>query len=567
MKYRSWAEIDLKRLTENIHKIQKFLKPGTKYLQVVKADAYGHGAIEVSRTALNNNAYYLGVANADEGIQLRLAEIYSPVLVLSPSTSDEIEYLLNYNITSSVSSFEFAKVLDESAKKQNKKVNIHIEVDSGMGRTGITIDSAEKEILRIAGLKNILIEGIFSHFPSSEIPEDPFAHIQVNEFKQLLLHLKEKKLTIPLIHFANSGGILNYPRSHFNMVRAGLLTFGEYPGGELKKIISVKPVMSFKTQVVLLKKFKKGDTISYNRSYKLKNDSLIAVLPIGYGDGYDFLLSNKGTVLIKGNEYPIVGRVTMDLTMIDIGKNNSIKIGDEAILIGKSGKKEITAEDIAKKIGTINYNILCSVGKRAPRIYLNQEKLKGFQPIFKRKDITDDLISKDKLDEVIKHSLQLRLNEEVGNSLYHGLFQTIFGQGDEPIIFRRGFFYHIRFKQSRNKDFYDADITIGYEKIFKENEFIIACADSEEALEKLFSDPKVEYRWLIQGKNNINFNDFKLNKVLLNRTGLKINEKNKTSRGLEYLIKLPEKLNLLHKSVEFQLQFTTIHPVSKREFP
>ncbi|MCK4665190.1 alanine racemase [Candidatus Dependentiae bacterium] len=568
MKYRSWAEIDIKRLTENIHSIQKFLNSKTKYLQVVKADAYGHGAIEVSRIALNNNISYLGVANADEGIQLRLGEISSPIIILSPSTFDEIDDIIKYQLTPAVSSVKFAGKMNRKLEKLNNTLNIHIEIDTGMGRTGFEIDNAEKEIFKIAKFKNISIEGIFSHFPNSEISNDDFSGNQIKKFIKLIKNLKKNGVKIPLIHMANSGGIINYPSSHFNMVRAGILSYGEYPGPELKNKIKVKPVMTFKTQVILIKRFKKNQTVSYNRTFKVKKNTNIAILPIGYGDGYDFLLSNNGEVLINGKRFPIVGRVTMDLTMVDLGEDNSVKVGDKVTLIGQSGKQKITAEDIAKKAGTLNYYVLCSVGKRAPRIYINQKKIQKFRPILKRKDITNNLITKDKLDEIIKHSLQLRLNEEVGNSLFHGLFQSIFSVNDEPMSFRNKFYYKIAFSDNKKlKNFYNARIIIKYEKVFTNSKFKIACTNTERKLEQLFRDPTVEYRWLLEKKRIFDFEDFKLKQVKINNHKLKLVEKIKTKRGLEFNMEIPEKMNLLNQPVEFYLEFDTIHPKDKKEFP
>ena len=361
----TWAELDLNNLAYNFFQIKKLLSPKTKIMACVKADAYGHGLVEVSRKLVTYQVDYLGVASIDEGIKLREAKIKSPILVLGTVLKKDILPLISYNLTQTVFSEELVFALNNLGREKNKIINIHIKVDTGMGRQGVLFNEAEAFIKKIYPLKYIRIEGIFTHFPCADTNKN-FTNYQIKRFRDLVLNLKNKGINIPLVHAANSIGIVDYPQSHFNMVRPGLILYGLYPKENLK--INLKPVLSLKTKVVYVKKVPPRWGISYGHTYITKNPTNIVILPVGYGDGYPRNLSNLASVLIQGRRFKISGTICMDQMMVDVG-NLSVKIGQEVVLIGSQGKNKVTAEELARLSGTIPYEIVCGLGSRIWRVY------------------------------------------------------------------------------------------------------------------------------------------------------------------------------------------------------
>jgi len=361
----TWAELDLNNLAYNFFQIKKLLSPKTKIMACVKADAYGHGLVEVSRKLVTYQVDYLGVASIDEGIKLREAKIKSPILVLGTVLKKDILPLISYNLTQTVFSEELVFALNNLGREKNKIINIHIKVDTGMGRQGVLFNEAEAFIKKIYPLKYIRIEGIFTHFPCADTNKN-FTNYQIKIFRDLVLNLKNKGINIPLVHAANSIGIVDYPQSHFNMVRPGLILYGLYPKENLK--INLKPVLSLKTKVVYVKKVPPRWGISYGHTYITKNPTNIVILPVGYGDGYPRNLSNLASVLIQGRRFKISGTICMDQMMVDVG-NLSVKIGQEVVLIGSQGKNKVTAEELARLSGTIPYEIVCGLGSRIWRVY------------------------------------------------------------------------------------------------------------------------------------------------------------------------------------------------------
>ncbi len=372
-KGRVWAEIDLSACIENFRKIKDIVKK-SKILVAIKADAYGHGAREIAKVLEKEGAYMFGVADVEEGIDLReKAKTKSKILVLSPIPYHFTDALFEYKLTPTITEIDFAKILNEKAKKHRKKIKVHVEVDTGMGRTGVDEEKIFEFMDELNNLKNIEIEGVFTHFPSAE-QDKKFTLQQIKRFEKIIKKLKEK---IPrlIAHAANSAGILNYKNSYFDMVRPGLAIYGINPNRKAK--ISLKPVMKLYTRIVNLRQMKKGKTISYGRTYKLDRDAKIAVLSVGYGDGYPRNLSNKGKVIVHGKKVNIVGVVCMDLTMVDVSKIKDLKIGDKVTLLGEDGGEKITASEIAEWADTIPYEIISRISRRVPRFYIKNGKLLG----------------------------------------------------------------------------------------------------------------------------------------------------------------------------------------------
>jgi len=363
----TWIEVDLKALAYNFKQVRSQLSPDTKILVCVKSDAYGHGIVAVSRKLVSLGVDYLGVASIDEGIVLRKAGINAPILVLGMVLPGDIEPVFRYRLTQTVCSEELALALNRMGKRRNQAANIHIKIDTGMGRLGVLFTHAYSFIKEIRRLDYVNVEGIFTHFPCADI--DPtFTRYQIEIFRGLIDSLYREDIRIPLCHAANSMGVIGYKESHFNLVRPGLIIYGLYPRRNIK--IRLKPVMSLKTKVVYLKRIPKGKGLSYGHTYRTKDNTTVVTLPIGYGDGYPRILSGRGDVLISGRRLRISGRICMDQMLVDVG-SAKVKIGDEVILIGTDAKAAISAEELAYRCGTIPYEIVCGIGNRVPRIYID----------------------------------------------------------------------------------------------------------------------------------------------------------------------------------------------------
>ncbi|MFI3324681.1 MAG: alanine racemase [Clostridia bacterium] len=373
LKRRTWAEIDLNCVEHNFDEIKNHCK--TNICCVIKADAYGHGAVELAKEYEKLGASFFGVSNIDEALQLRKADIRLPILIFGYTPVTDAPVLADNNISQCVYSLEYANQLSEECVKQNVIVKIHIKVDTGMSRLGFYYQNPKEdfetidEIRKASKLYGLFPEGIFTHFASSDLKDNTFTLKQLCNFNLVLNSVKDINFT--LIHCANSGGTLDYENSRFDMVRAGIILYGLSPSDEVKNKLDLKPALSLKSVVSHVKKVKVGTSISYGRTFIADKDMIIATIAIGYADGYTRILSEKGAeVLVGGKRCKVVGRICMDQLMIDLNGDNSVKIGDIVTLIGSDLNETITAEEIANLRNTINYEVICDIGARVPRVYI-----------------------------------------------------------------------------------------------------------------------------------------------------------------------------------------------------
>jgi len=368
-----WAEIDLDKLAHNMREIRRITK-SKKIIAVVKADAYGHGAVDVAPVLLENGANSLAVAMLSEAMELRRSGIECQIMILGFTPPELIDNLLKYDIEQTVFSYEFAKELSKMAKHENKIAKIHIALDTGMGRIGfLPNDESVQEVYKISKLPNIVIEGLFCHFSTADEKDKTYTYIQVEKYDGFYEKLKAKKVYINTRHIANSAAIIDLPEIHYEAVRPGIIIYGYYPSDDVnKKKIDLLPVMTLKTNVVHIKTLPPGEYVGYGRKYKTDKESVIATLPIGYADGYTRLLFQKAKVIIKGKFAPVIGKICMDQCMIDITDVSGVKVGDEVILIGEDENNKFNADVVGELIGTISYEVVCMIGKRVPRVYIKK---------------------------------------------------------------------------------------------------------------------------------------------------------------------------------------------------
>ena len=376
----AWVEVDLDVMKWNLERVRELLSDEVRILLVVKADAYGHGAVRVARLASECGVHMFGVATLDEGKELREAGIAEPILILSPILKDEMPYAVDYDLAISVSSYTQASVVSKTALGKGTKGRVHVEVDTGMGRAGVLFDRAFDEITAMNKLDGIVLEGIYTHFPASDSDED-FTSAQVEEFSGLVERLSEEGINFEYVHCANSAAIINFPSSYFDMVRPGLVIYGNMPSLNLKGKLDLVPVMSFKTKLVLVKDIEPGMSVSYGRTFVADRRIKMGIIPVGYGHGLSHRLSNKGKVLFRGRRVPIIGRVTMDMTMIDLSGFDRPGIGEEIVIFGRQGDDEITVDDIAGWDGSLNYEILCRISKRVTRVYMTGGKVDSMKTL------------------------------------------------------------------------------------------------------------------------------------------------------------------------------------------
>jgi alanine racemase len=364
------AEINLDNLRYNYRLISQKVAPA-KVMAVIKADAYGHGALAVGRTLAEAGAQYFAVARVSEAVELRQAGFYQPLLIFGSLFPDEMEVALQQGCRITLASENDLANLLKICAASRLNARVHLKIDTGMGRVGILVNEAREFIKKAASRSEIFIEGIYTHFATADSADKTFALWQLEQFKKLRSAIINDGLQIPYFHAANSGAILDLPETFFDMVRPGIALYGHYPTTETSESLPIRPVMTLKTRVVAIRRLPPGSSISYGRRYITQQETAIAVLPIGYADGISRKFTNIGKVMLNGKYYPIAGTVTMDQIMVDVG-DDPIAIGDTAYFWGESPHGVISATKVAAEIGTIAYELCCAVSRRVPRVYLSQ---------------------------------------------------------------------------------------------------------------------------------------------------------------------------------------------------
>jgi len=377
--HRVMAEIDLDALVFNYRSIQVHLPEGTQICGVIKADGYGHGAIPVAKILEDEGMGGFAVASASEAVLLRKNGIQADIMVLGYSDPEVYPEMLQYNIAQTIFRWDMVKALSETALMLEKVAKIHIKIDTGMGRLGFVPEATTVELIKkISHLPMIQIEGIFTHFSSADEKNQQVSYEQIEKFQSFIHKVEEEKINYSYLHIANSAGVLEKLANHYGMVRVGIALYGLYPSETMKRNnVSLKPVLKLKSNVILVKTVEKDQPISYGGTYVTKEVSKIATIPVGYGDGYSRQLSSLGRVLIRGKSAKIIGRVCMDQFMVDVSHIKGVSEGDTVILIGQAGEENISVEEIANHMGTINYEVVCQLGKRIPRLYT-----KNGRPVF-----------------------------------------------------------------------------------------------------------------------------------------------------------------------------------------
>lgn len=368
---RCYAPVSLQAIGHNIGEVRKRLAPGVKLMAVIKADAYGHGACRVGKY-LESQVDYFAVATLEEALELRESGITRPILILSYISPSQYPELVEHNITQTIDSPEQADALEAAAARAGVRAKIHIAVDTGMTRIGFQVTEEEADrVARIAQLSHLEMEGIFTHFSCADQEDKTYCGMQLEKFERMCRYLEERKVKIPIRHICNSAGIMEFDGYRFDMVRSGIVTYGLYPSEEVQKDrLNLIPAMEWKAHVIHVKDVEAGVSVGYGATYTTSRPvTRIATVSVGYADGYPRALSGKGSVLIHGKRAPILGRVCMDQMMVDVTEIPDVKVEDVVILVGRDGNASISMEEIADPAMRFNYEMICSVGKRVPRIY------------------------------------------------------------------------------------------------------------------------------------------------------------------------------------------------------
>ena len=556
---RSWVEIDLDAFRHNLKALKSFLKPEQGFIQIVKADAYGHGAWEIAQAALKEGATALGVANLEEGKLLRIEGCKAPILILSPSLIDEIPGILEYKLIPTVNDFSFAQALISICAKQKVKCPISLKFDSGMHRSGIL----EKDFAELwyfcKNAAELEVKSFFSHFASSE-SDLKFSEAQEKRFKQVI---DKYKVEADWIHIANSSALINGLGSSGNLCRLGILSYGVYTHPSQKEKIELKPVMTFKSTVIQIKEIPKGATVGYNQTWKAQRKTRYAVIPVGYADGYDFLLSNKGKVLIEGIICPVIGKVSMDMICVDLTDAPEIQCGAEVILLG-NGNNDIRVENLVSLYNGSSYELLCQVGRRAKRYYYEKGRLVTAAPLSRRDFVSSDYPNS-KLNQIIQSAIAQRINsEEMSELIFREILRVFFYNQDRDIRYRKNFRHHILFTESSDKDYWKAETTLSFSKTLQRDFFLVACANSDKALKDYFKRNDVEYRWLMDGNFQLNPTAFQLSSVKVN--GLELTTRiNFKAEAMEIRCSHPELKKLIGQEVRFEINTLTLYPKASHQ--
>jgi len=366
----TFAEVDLRAIRSNLSAVRTHT--GVRVMAVVKANAYGHGMLPVAQSILTHGlADYFGVAIVEEAVELRSAGVRLPVLVFSAPAARQLDLYVEHDIDATLCSLDTARRLNRLAAAAGKVAPVHIKVDTGMGRIGVATADAPAFFDAVRRLRHLRVEGLYMHFATSDEADLSFARTQLDRFNAVRAAILAAGASIPLVHCANSGAIMQLPEASFDMVRPGIMMYGYRPSHDTRPSVALEPAMSLKTAISFVKTVPKGTTISYNRRYVAANKTTIATVPAGYADGIHRSLLNKAEAIVAGKKYPVVGTICMDQMMIDLGANARVKAGEDVVLMGRGGKQSITAWDIADKACTIPYEITCSISYRVPRRYIH----------------------------------------------------------------------------------------------------------------------------------------------------------------------------------------------------
>jgi alanine racemase len=556
---RSWVEIDLDAFRANLQALKAFMEPGQGFIQIVKADAYGHGALQISQVALSEGALGLGVANPEEGKLLRIQGVKAPILILSPCLAREIPGILEYELWPTLNDLDFAKKLDAACAEKGVRLQVGLKVDSGMHRSGALEEEFGGLWNGLQKLPHLVLQNVFSHLASAE-SDLPFSQKQEKAFTAML---EKYKVQAPWLHLANSSALVNGLGKSYSPTRLGIMSYGVYTHPDQREKIKLKPVMSFKSAVAQIKRIPAGASVGYNRSWTASRDTSYAVIPVGYADGYDFLLSNRGNVALNGKACPVIGRVSMDMICVDITDAGELKIGDEAVLLG--GKlDELRAENLAQSYQGSSYELLCQVGRRARRHYLEGGIQVASSPLSRRDFVSSDY-QDSQLNRIIQAAISQRVNShELGELISREILREFFFAKDRDIQYRHDFRYHIQFSDSGEPDHWQAKNNLSFHKVLQNDYFTVACANSEAALKSYFKRRDVEYRWLTDGNFQLNPQAFQLVSVKVD--GIKLETQlSFQNSSMEIRCSHPRLKELLGREVSFEIGALALYPKSSHQ--
>jgi len=560
MKERSWVEINLDNFRFNIRELKRFLLPHQGFLQIVKADAYGHGAYEIAKAALAEGAGYLGVANPEEGKLLRVQGITAPILILSPALKEEIPEIIKYKLVPTISDLTFAKALSKQSSEAGVVTPVHVKIDTGMHRSGFRSEDFLSSLKKLGRMPNLEIEGVFSHFAASETDE-VFSLKQLKEFERILAQMDNKP---KYIHLANSAALMHNNSWQTNLVRLGIMSYGVYTNREQQDKLALRSVMTFKSVLAQVKDIKKGEYVGYNLTWKAARDGRYGIIPIGYADGYDFLLSNQGSVIINKQVCRIIGKISMDMITVDLTSIDRAKTGDEVVLMG-GGTNLLRAEQLAAKYGGSAYELLCQIGRRAKRYYFDKGRLVSQAPLSRREFVSTDY-SDSKLGTIISSAINQRLqDEELADLINKEVLRGFFYNKDKDIQYRKDFVHTILFIEDKDiKDYYVTKTRLQFRKVLQNDYFIVACANSDKLLKKYFLRKDVEYRWLMDTNFALHTEQFVVTKVMVNNYNLETTHNVKDS-CLEIRCQHPSLSDLKGIEVDFIIETLTYYPKTSHQ--
>lgn len=367
----TWAEINLDHIAHNVREFRRILPASTKIMAAVKADGYGHGAVQVAKQAVAAGADYLAVASLEEGVELRVAEIEAPVLILGYTPPTAAEEVIRWNMTQSIFLPEHAEAFVQASQRAGKPARVHVKVDTGMGRLGLQAEEAADFIEYVSQQANLDLEGVFTHLATADEADKTYAKGQILRWKNLMNQLEQRGVQIPLRHIANSAAAIELPEVVQDMVRIGISLYGLYPSKEVTRTkLDLRQAISLKSHVVYLKTLPLGAGVSYGATPVEREEAVIATVPVGYADGYSRLVAGRAHALVRGRKVPVIGRICMDQCMLDVTELEQVEIGDEVVFYGGQGDEFISVDEVADWMGTISYEITCNLGKRVPRKYV-----------------------------------------------------------------------------------------------------------------------------------------------------------------------------------------------------